>query len=158
MKITVLLVVVLALALVAAVLLLRKHRGKGGLADTWPFYAKKVLSEPEQVLYGRLVNALPECVILAQVQLSRVLAVKKGHNAREWNNRIDRMSLDYVVCLKDFSVVAAVELDDSSHETPSRMQADSKKEKALAVAGVALVRWHVKALPDEKAIRDAFVK
>jgi len=37
-------------------------------------------------------------MVLAQVQLSRVLGVKKGFNPREWNNRINRMSYDFVVC------------------------------------------------------------
>ncbi len=124
----------------------------------WPFYVRKPLSQPEQVLYHRLQAAMPECIVLAQVQLSRVLGVKKGFNFREWNNRIDRMSLDFLVCLKDSTVIAAVELDDSTHEKASRIEADAKKGKALSAAGVALVRWHVNALPDEDAIRQAFAK
>jgi hypothetical protein len=38
------------------------------------------------------------------------------------------------------------------------MDADAKKAKALAAAGVALVRWSAGALPDESAIRDALAK
>lgn len=98
---------------------------------------------------------MPECIVLAQVQLSQVLGVEKGFNFREWNNR---MSLDFVMCLKDSTVVAAVELDDKTHEKPSRIEADAKKKKALSAAGVALVRWQVGALPDENAIRLALAK
>ena len=149
-------VALLVLAIILLPPLLRK-RGSTSAADApWPFYAKKPLSQPEQVLYHRLVAALPECMVLAQVQLSRVLGVKKGFNFREWNNRIDRMSLDFLVCLKDSTVVAAVELDDKSHARPDRVAADAKKDKALAAAGIALVRWNVGALPDESAIRLAF--
>lgn len=137
-----------------AVLLLRRMPGKG--AEAWPFYAKKPLSQPEQVLYHRLVAALPECMVLAQVQLSRVLGVKKGFRVNEWNNRINRMSLDFLVCLKDSSIVAAIELDEKSHERATRMEADARKEKALAAAGIALVRWHVSAMPDEATIRKVF--
>lgn len=137
-----------------AVLLLRRMPGKG--AEAWPFYAKKPLSQPEQVLYHRLVAALPECMVLAQVQLSRVLGVKKGFRFHEWNNRINRMSLDFLVCLKDSSIVAAIELDDKSHERAARMEVDAKKEKALAAAGITLVRWHVSAMPDEATIRKVF--
>lgn len=68
------------------------------------------------------------------------------------------MSVDFVVCLKDSTIVAAVELDDKTHEKASRVEADAKKEKALSAAGVALVRWQVSALPDESAIRQAFAK
>lgn len=124
----------------------------------WPFYAKKPLTQPEQVLYHRLVAAMPDCIVLAQVQLSQVLGVKKGFNFHEWNNRINRMSLDFLVCLKDSTIIAAVELDDKTHEKASRIKADTKKEKALSAAGIALVRWNVSSLPDENTIRLAFAK
>jgi very-short-patch-repair endonuclease len=125
------------------------------IEEAWPFYAKKPLSEPEQVLYFRLVEALPEHIILAQVQLSRLLGVKKGNNNATWNNRINRMSVDFVVCNKDSSIVAAIELDDSTHQREDRQSADAKKDKALSSAGVRIVRWHVKSIPDVTAIQIA---
>jgi very-short-patch-repair endonuclease len=151
--------VVALLILALVVLVILKKRGSLGAGETeWPLYAKKPLTQPEQVLYHRLVTAMPECIILAQVQLSRVLGVKKGFNFNEWNNRINRMSLDFLVCLKDSTIVAAIELDDKTHGKASRIEADAKKEKALSAAGIALVRWNVSALPDEAAIRQVFAK
>jgi hypothetical protein len=154
------LVVTLVLLFFAAVVfVILKKRASAGSGDApWPFYAKKLLTQPEQILYHRLVTAMPECIVLAQVQLSRVLGVKKGFSVNEWNNRINRMSLDFVVCLKDSTVVAAVELDDKTHEKASRVEADEKKGKALSAAGVSLIRWQVSALPDEATIRQAFAK
>ncbi len=147
------------LFLVIVVFAILKKRASSGAGDTpWPFYAKKPLTQPEQILYHRLVAAMPECIVLAQVQLSRLLGVKKGFSFNEWNNRINRMSLDFLVCLKDSTVVAAVEIDDKTHEKASRIEADAKKEKALSAAGITLVRWNVSALPDEAAIRQAFAK
>lgn len=155
----VLAVALLLLALGVFIFVILKKRIASDFGDAqWPFYAKKPLTQPEQVLYHRLVAAMPECIVLAQVQLSRVLGVKKGFNFHVWNNRINRMSLDFLVCLKDSTIVAAVELDDKTHERASRVGADTKKEKALSAAGVALVRWQVSALPDENAIRQAFAK
>jgi len=139
-------------------IMFKRRMLSGGIDAPWPFYAKKPLSQPEQVLYHRLVAALPDCIVLAQVQLSRVLGVKKGGNFHEWNNRINRMSLDFLICHKDSSIVAAVELDDKTHEKASRAKADAKKEKALSAAGVALVRWNVNAMPDENAIKQTFAK
>lgn len=141
-----------AIALVLALAL----RGLSAMGkETWPFYAKRLLSNPEQVLYHRLVKALPECIIFAQVQVSRVLGVKKGSNFHRWNNRINRLSYDFVVCTADGRVVAAIELDDSSHKAASRAATDAKKDRATAAAGVRLIRWGVRALPDEDAIRTA---
>ena len=64
---------------VVALLAIVKSKSQGGLGDQiWPYYAKKPLSQPEQVLYFRLVEALPDHIVLAQVQLSRLLGVKKA--------------------------------------------------------------------------------
>jgi very-short-patch-repair endonuclease len=123
----------------------------------WPFYARPVLSVPEQVLYHRLVSALPDHIVLAQVQLSRVLGVKKGFNIQAWNNRINRLSLDFLICEKDARVVAAIELDDCTHARSDRQEADARKVKALTAAGVPLLRWQATALPDVATIRQAIL-
>jgi len=151
---TLFVVVLLLIAAVALLLYLKKQgllEGKG--TGPWPFYVKKPLTQPEQVLYHRLVKALPEHIILAQVQVSRVLGVKKGSSFNEWNNRINRLSYDFVICRKDSTVLAAIELDDKTHESNRRTVTDEKKNKATADAGLRLIRWNVKALPDESAIQ-----
>jgi hypothetical protein len=120
---------------------------------TWPFYVKRLLTQPEQVLYHRLVKALPDHIVLAQVQVSRVLGVKKGFGFNEWSNRVNRMSYDFVICDKASTPVAAIELDDKSHESEHRINTDAKKGKATADAGLRLIRWHCKSLPDELTIQ-----
>lgn len=149
-------IVALLLLAVVALVILKKRGLLGGTNGPWPFYAKRPLTQPEQVLYHRLVKSLPEHIVLAQVQVSRVLGVKKGFKFNEWNNRINRLSYDFVVCSKDSTVLAAIELDDKSHEAASRRETDKKKEKATASASVRLIRWHVNALPDQAAIQAAF--
>jgi hypothetical protein len=120
------------------------------------FYARKPLSTPEQILYFRLVKALPEHIVLAQVQLSRFLDVESGQHAWGWRNRISQKSADFVVCRKDATVVAVIELDDVSHERGDRRAADATKEEALAAAGIKVIRWPETALPDGSAINAAF--
>ena len=123
---------------------------------------RTVLSGPEQVLYFRLVKALPECVVLAQVELSRL--VKPSRRIRDSRKRfglyqrIRGRSLDYVVCLKDMTVVAAVELDDSSHDSERGRKRDRAKNLILQSAGIPLLRWHVKTPPTADEIRAAFSK
>lgn len=154
MKTLLLLLIVLAVLAVVGLLVLKKL----GLLNSvgsgpWPFYVKKPLSQPEQILYHRLIRALPEHIVLAQVQVSRVLGVKKGSKFHEWNNRINRLSYDFVVCGKDSTVIAAIELDDKSHDAASRVGTDAKKSKASSDAGLRLVHWNVRSLPSEDAIR-----
>jgi hypothetical protein len=137
---------VVALALLAS----RRSLSDGG---AWPYYAKKPLSAVEQILYFRLVNALPDRIVLAQVGLSRLLGVKKGNNYAVWFNRISRMSVDFVICAKDSSILAVIELDDASHSREDRRAADAKKDRALTAAGLQIIRLHANALPDEAAIK-----
>jgi hypothetical protein len=148
----------LVLTAYAVVSALRKRAAEAAADDQtpWPLYSKRPLSQPEQMVYHRLVTALPAHIVLAQVQLSRVIGVKKGFYARGWLSRINRMSFDFVVCLKDSTVVAAIELNDRSLESPDRIQADIKKSRAASSAGIRLVRWNVKGLPESDDIRHAF--
>ena len=149
----------LALVVLAVVVLaVLKQRGLlRGNSGPWPFYVRKPVSQPEQILYFRLVRALPDHIVLAQVQVSRVLGVKKGQNVATWNNRINRMSYDFVVCAKDSTVIAAIELDDRTHESARRASTDAKKNKATQDAGLRMIRWNVKSLPDEAAIKKAML-
>jgi very-short-patch-repair endonuclease len=133
---------------------LRTKMGRASEATEWPYYAKKPLSAPEQILYFRLGRALPQHVVLAQVGLSRLLGVKKGSNFNAWNNRINRMSVDFVVCGKDSSIVAVIELDDASHDRNDRRVADAKKDRALTAAGIRIIRWQTKAIPEDASIKE----
>lgn len=143
------LIVVLVIVVVVSLL----KRSVSSIDEVWPLESRRPLSAVEQKLYWRLVQALPEHPVLAQVQLSRMMAVKRVPKARAWRNRIDRKSADFVVCNKDFSVAAVIELDDSSHDRADRRKADADKDAALRSAGIRIVRWSVKALPDTAQIQ-----
>lgn len=148
-------VVLVCLVLLVLALLVLKLFGKGA-TQQWPFYVRQLQSPPEQVFYFRLIEALPGFVVLAQVQLSRILGVKKGFRFSEWNNRINRMSVDFVVCSKDFKPVAAIELDDRTHLRQDRIKADQKKDKALRDAGLPIFRWNVSEMPSVEDISSKF--
>lgn len=115
---------------------------------SWPVYARKPLSPPEQQLYQRLTRAFPNHIILSQVALPAMVGVKKGHDFRTWNNRFNRLYADFVICERDFRVAAVIELDDRSHDHPRRQDADARKAAALAAAGIPLHRLNVNPLPD----------
>lgn len=144
------------IVMIVTVVVLKAKGERSGSEEMWPFYARKPLSQPEQVLYFRLARALPDHIVLAQVQLSRLIGVRKGSNSLAWSNRINRMSADFVVCEKDWSIVAVIELDDASHQREDRRAADAKKEKALSSANIRVIRWQAKALPAESTIQAAF--
>lgn len=146
-------VLIVIIAILVGIFKSKSKAPEGESREAWPYFPKPTMSRPEQVLYFRLVRALPEQIVLAQVQLSRILGVKKGYSFKYWYNRINRMSADFVVCNKDSRVVAVIELDDSSHERDDRKIADAKKNRVLTSAGIRIVRWQANALPDEHTIK-----
>jgi very-short-patch-repair endonuclease len=153
---TLLIVLVVAAAVLGAVAAKLKPRD-GLFSKPWPLEAKReLLTERERALYQRLVQTLPNHIVLAQVQLLQVLNFKRGQRTQAIFNRFNQLSLDFLILNPDTSIVAAVELDDSTHAPENRRQADARKDHALKSAGVPLIRWNARSLPDEAAIFAAF--
>ena len=60
-------------------------------------------------------------------------------------NKIDRKHLDFLICkADDLSLVAGVELDDSSHQRKDRGERDILVDEVLKSAGIPLVRFAAK--------------
>lgn len=93
-------------------------------------------------------------MILSQVTFSRFLkpdAVSRTAEYRSLLNSIAQKSADFVVCLKDFSLVAVVELDDRSHSAAK----DDERDRLLAAAGINVIRFTVREMPTVTRIREA---
>lgn len=147
---------VAAIAVLATLVTLKRH---GPPASELPLRYRQVnpLGPAEQTLYWRLREALPECVILSQVTFSRFMKPDTGGLAplqvyRALQNKISQKTLDFLVCLPDFTVVAAVELDDASH----RADADRQRDELLNAAGITVIRVTVDDIPSAQRIREAF--
>lgn len=124
-----------------------------------PYISKNPLTPTETMFYHQLVKALPDYIVLAQVQLSSFLkvdpSITEWKDYSRWFNPIAQQSVDYLICQKDFSIIAAVELDDKSHNGVKSIQRDTKKNNNLHAANVPLIRWHAEAMPETETIRQA---
>lgn len=149
------LILVLLLCVLLVLRLSRRRKAWHSANAVWPFYAKRALASPGQVLYHRLVSALPGHLILCGVDLPDVLGVRRGFDAAAWNKRIRHLRYDFVVCTADARVLAAIELDDPSRQVGGT-RPDPVKERASAAAGMRLLHWQAKALPDQAQIQEAF--
>ncbi len=144
----------LAILVVVVFVLSAKMKKASPSAELWPVFACPVLSKPEQVLYQRLVKVFPDLLVLPQVSISQFIRVRKGANFYRVFNRYNRLTADFVVCSIDFQVLAAIELDDRSHDRPARLAADERKTAVMQAAGIPLHRLNVNPMPDEKALRE----
>lgn len=147
----------LAAAIIVALVVFMaiRRRAPGDESARWPLYAKRLLSEREQVFYWRLGNAFPDAVVLAQVALSQLLGIEKNSaNRQALLNRFRQLTADFVICTRSFEPLAVIELDGLSHDRPKRQEADLRKAKALESAGVVLLRVNVASMPDEAQLRE----
>lgn len=129
---------------------------RGDELAIWPFAPMPIMTDTEVLFFDRLKDALPDYHIFVQVQLSRIIAGNSDDAAerRFWFNRICRQSVDYVIVDSDAqTTLVAIELDDWTHNSKARQKADDKKDKALASAGIPIVRFHAERLPTTAMIR-----
>jgi very-short-patch-repair endonuclease len=123
----------------------RHQRSEPAPLSTVPVRGRRPLTAFEQQMYGALVTALPECVILAQVAFSALLTT----DGQSHRNRFDRKVADFVVCSRRMTPIAVIELDDSSHRNKSA--ADAQRDAMLRNAGLTTLRYQ--SIPAAEAIR-----
>jgi hypothetical protein len=113
-----------------------------------------LLSKRENEFYHHLIALYPNHQIFVQVALSQLISVDRNHpECDSIRARYKQLVADFVLCARDLSVIAVIELDDRSHERADRQDADARKNKALADAGIRLVRVPAGTLPSEDALR-----
>lgn len=131
--------VLLAVGLVVAErIFVRSGRGR---VLSWPVFARPVLSDAERAFYARLRVAVPEFLILCQVQIGQFVEVKDVARRYEVRNRYDRLCADFVVCAEDFRALLVIELDDATHDRALQRARDSKKDAVLTAAGIPVIRF-----------------
>jgi very-short-patch-repair endonuclease len=127
-------------------------------SDEMPYRMRDdFLSPAERSFLGVLQQAVGDsAVICPKVRLADLLFVVDWQQNRAAANRIDRKHVDFVLCDPDrLQPQCAIELDDKSHQRANRQERDEFVERALAAAGLPLVRvkaqahYNVRALADE---------
>ena len=106
------------------------------------------MSPAERAFFSVLNQAAGEdWRVFAKVRIADVLTPAKGLNRSRWQsafNAISAKHFDFVLCdPADVATKLAVELDDNSHDRPSRRRRDRLVEAACASAGLPLLRVKV---------------
>jgi len=139
----VIVLIVVALLAIAAVKLSKKREV---LPNEYPYRKLDVLFSPaERSFLGVLNQAVgKDAQIFGKVRVADVLAPRKGMSRSEWQkafNKISGKHFDFLLCAEtDLSVLCAVELNDSSHNSKKRKDRDSFLEGACQAANVPLVQ------------------
>jgi hypothetical protein len=109
----------------------------------------RLLNEAEQELYMRLLEAMPNMRIFAQVGVAQLAQLRGRVDAQRLRSMASR-GVDFVVCGADFGIVAAIEL---AWPTPGgEASNEEEKQSALASLGIPLIIFRPNQLPDAEAI------
>lgn len=137
----------LALAAVAAVAIAAKIPKGNAKAKKGTFGARTLATVNEQNMYWRLVDAFPpsQYIVLVQVSFGALLTAKGGANRNSFSQKI----ADFVLTDKAFKVLAAIELDDKSHNGKEKQ--DAERDAMLIAAGYKVLRYA--KMPDVGTLR-----
>lgn len=146
--------VVVAVMIVAAAILVRASFSSRRL----PYAARDTLLTPAEVRFYRALRgaAADDWTIFAMVRLADLLAVESPlPRGRAWFQKIAAKHIDFVLCDPlDLRPIAALELDDSSHESPKRLDRDAFVDEAFRSAGLPLLRFAVAERYDPDELRN----
>ena len=104
---------------------------------------ENIFTNTERHFYFKLNDAIDgRYHIFAKVRVADAITPdeKKDHWQSAFN-KIKAKHFDYILCDDDLNIIAAIELDDSSHQRPDRIERDIFLNKACRSAGLPLIRF-----------------
>lgn len=137
------------------------HKDKIDLSAYKP--KKYFLTKTEKSFFKILNKAVDnEYYVMPQVNLDKLIRVNAPYNKNyTFRNKIDRKSVDFVLCDKqNICPVLAIELDDSSHDARSRQKRDKFVNQIFEQINLPLVRipaqqnYDVKTLKEQVRLED----
>jgi len=121
----------------------------------WPPEPTRVMTQHERRAHRLLRDALPECMILAQVPLARFLRVPTRHSYAEWMRRAGQLCADLVVCDEATQVIAVVDVRPTDAQASERhKKRHDRMDRVLRKAGVRVVTWYEQNLPSPEQVRE----
>jgi hypothetical protein len=120
----------------------------------WPPEATRVLSIPEREAYDLLRRAMPTCLVLAQVPLSRFIRVPTRHSYGDWLQRVGSINADLLLCDAGSRVLAVIDVRSPSESVRSRRRHD-RMARVLKAAGIQLHTWREAELPGVSDVRNS---
>lgn len=121
--------------------------------------SKYLLSKAERSFYGVLSQVIGDSgLIFTKVRIADVLSPGKSLDRSNWQkafNAISSKHFDFLICdPRDCSILLAVELDDSSHDSAKSKKRDKIVNDACASAALPLLRVKASKSYSTADIRD----
>jgi len=149
------LVIIVIIAVIA--MLVIAVRSKTGSSQK-QYQQSPLMTDNEKEFLNRLVTALPNHFVFAQVGMGALLEPNfrksdRSNYQRVRNSYVQKL-VDYVVCDKELNVVALIELDDKTHNAKK----DADRDAMTNEAGYYVIRWNSKSKPTTVEIAEEIEK
>jgi Protein of unknown function (DUF2726) len=126
------------------------HTRKSRAAKAWPtafsLTARPLFTTEERLMFRELRTALPNHVVLAKINLLRFCQSTRDADARQWFERLHPLTVSFVVCTPNGTVISAIDLDAPNRAISARSQ--RLKEATLDACRVRYVRCQSGHRPD----------
>ena len=153
LAILLLLIVVKACARALPLLSLDSHCPDSSM----PYAKRSLLTNTEQRFYTILLAEASKrnLQVCPKVRLEDIICVTDTENKNKYRGYIKSRHVDFVLIDKYYETVAAIELDDPSHNTPKAVEIDAFKNELFDTVEIPLIRIDVKDNYAQE-IKDAF--
>lgn len=133
----------------ALVTLIKKSR-KQKKQNSPSYERQRFLLTPGELKFYRALKVAVgnDYQIMCQVNLSQIIQTRPMNPSERQTafNKISRKVLDFVLCdSRNLAIIAAIELDDSSHNRKDRIDRDKFLNEAMEDAGVPLIRFQARS-------------
>jgi hypothetical protein len=119
------------------------------------------LLTPAEQAFHKVLEPLVRnaCAISSKVRLADLFSVSPGRGQQAAFNKISRKHIDFVLTEPSTSrILCAIELDDSSHNRPNRIERDTFVNDLFAVHGMPLLRVPVAWTYNVPGLRSELLK
>lgn len=156
-------VLMASLILLLTMLLIRRRRVQSpkprqdrlDTVQSWPAQVVRAMTPLQLAAHDLLREALPGHLILVHTPLSQFMRVSTRNSYTEWYRRAGRLRTAFLVCDRQASVVAAVNLR-LLKETEREQARHARLARVLESTGVPVLVWTEGSLPTLAQVRQHF--
>lgn len=122
------------------------RRSKTTAQEILPYRLRDDFLSPAEFSFYKVLASLvgSRLIILTKVRLADIFFVARPNENVLYFNRISQRHVDFLLCTPStMKPVVGIELDDASHNQPSRQQRDEFVDKVFLTAGLPLLHMPV---------------
>ena len=135
-------ITLLPIAVIVPIMIPRTNGHSFKAPQGYPYKKRNLLTKNEYPFFMQLRDACEDekLYLLTKVRLEDLCYTTSKSHTRKYRGYINSRHVDFVICDKKMNVLAAVELDDPSHNAKESKKTDAFKDNLFKTIGIPLYR------------------